>query len=264
VTNNQDQLTSLSVAIFGAILIHVFAALAAIYFDLDLITQKEKTIPFRLLSQDRHATQSQQQEMSQAENRQAANDYLSTLNQSSFEIHDSSVFQDDTGRKDTAENQSKQNTDSPQVKSPTSNNAKKSSSSSQFFQGLKNIFSSEKQNKALSENQQISTKSAEQLSNYEITLLKKLQKDVLYDQFHAVMKANKKDRLEYVLTLTLLSNGAIKNAQVKQSSGIQEIDKLAKQAAYRASPFPAPPKSDATIDFRYDIPIMYQPFKDES
>jgi TonB family protein len=105
--------------------------------------------------------------------------------------------------------------------------------------------------------EQISTQDLPELSGYEKLLLQRLSQQSLYDDFHAVMASHTRNRVIYIVSLRLFSTGAIRSAQITRSSGIPEIDRLALQTAYRASPFPAPPESDAAKEFRYQIPIIY-------
>lgn len=105
--------------------------------------------------------------------------------------------------------------------------------------------------------EQISTKSVAELSDYEKALLTQLSQESLYDEFHPVMLYNTKTQVDYILSLRLFKNGAIRSATLVKSSGIAEIDQLAIQSAYQASPFPAPPAKDSAIEYRYQIPIIY-------
>lgn len=105
---------------------------------------------------------------------------------------------------------------------------------------------------------QVSTKSLNELSDYEIQLLQRLARNELYDSFHRVMDRFNQDTVGYTISLILFPNGAIKNAQIKESSSIPEIDQLAIKSAYQASPFPKPPGKDINFDFKYDIPIIYK------
>ncbi|KZZ30534.1 hypothetical protein A3755_13810 [Oleiphilus sp. HI0085] len=133
------------------------------------------------------------------------------------------------------------------------------SNPSTAIHGLQNIFSRDKQSLKPSQTKQVSSKELEQLSDYEILLLSALRKDSLYDPFHAVMNTHKRKEVAYTITLRLFPNGAIKNALIKEPSGIMKIDELALQAAYRASPFPTPPHEDIQKGYKYDIPfIIYQ------
>lgn len=108
---------------------------------------------------------------------------------------------------------------------------------------------------------QLATKSAPELSDYEKALLTKLSQETLYDEFHPLMLYNTKTQVDYILSLRLFNNGAIRSATLVKSSGIAEIDRLAIQTAYQASPYPAPPAKDAAIEFRYQIPIIYDRLK---
>lgn len=246
---------SLIVAILFATAIHILIVSGMILLGISPIIVKEKTIPFVLVSADNKANASRSKPLTKSENKLAAQEYLATLNSSSFLTQRNS-------KREKKRIRPKQEQQEPiKTKMPPSFSESTKHSENRFLQGLRNIFSSTKNQQAAANSKQISTHSNEELSQYEILLLNQLVKDVLYDQFHAVMKSNKKNRINYILTLTLLSNGAIKNAKIKVSSGIGKIDHLAKQAAYRASPFPAPPKEDFKRGFKYHIPIIYQPTK---
>tara|TARA_R110001592_G_scaffold33316_2_gene115591 strand:+ start:6027 stop:6830 length:804 start_codon:yes stop_codon:yes gene_type:complete len=243
-------------AVFCSVLSHsiILLLLFALFpsFELD-----RKTIPFQLLSYDRQGARSDSPQLSRSENTLAAQEFLRTLNESTFE----QLIRENTGK--TSKNRE---LPSPFKKAPSSdtnyinkpiflNNTNSSSS----LQGLQDIFS----NKVIkldpiNNKQQIATKSLEQLNQYEIQLLQKLAKDELYDEFHPVMSKNKQTNISYIITLNLFTNGAIKNATIRQSSNIQEIDELAIKAAYLASPFPKPPPEDINRSFKYDIPIIYQ------
>lgn len=262
--NDTNKLSpSIIISFISATALHTLLAGIILYFDLNPLTEKDKTIPFLLISTDRKSTISNQNFMSKAENSQAAQEYLASLNASTFQVTKQQKNNKKISKKDTKSNREKQNTDAPQIPSTSSSKQANSTSSSNYFQGLKDIFSTRKDSPIKSNRQQISSKSADLLSPYEIALLEQLKTDVLYDGFHSVMKANEKKSIDYIVTLTLLPNGAIKNAKIKRSSGLNKIDRLAKQAAYRASPFPTPPKGDFVNEYKYDIPISYQPFKEQ-
>ncbi len=130
----------------------------------------------------------------------------------------------------------------------------------QYAPASKNSIQSLFENRPTSEQaqaEQISSKDLPKLSEYETKLLQRLSQRALYDEFHNVMIVNTRSHVKYVLSLRLFSTGAIRSAQIIESSGIAEIDRLAIQTAYRASPYPAPPASDAAQEFRYQIPIIY-------
>lgn len=244
------------IALFGSVLSHSLILLL-LFVLLPSFELERKTIPFQLVSNDRKGQLSNSSQLSRSENTLAAQEFLRTLNESSFE----QLIRDNTQKsKQSQETQSpfKQDiaSDSFQFKQP---NIQKNSNSASAFQGLQDIFTKReaKQNKK-SNTQQISTKSLEQLTHYETQLLQKLAQNELYDEFHPVMTKNKQANIEYIITLHLFPNGAIKYASIRQSSNIEEIDRLAIKAAYLASPFPEPPKEDINRSFKYDIPIIYQ------
>jgi len=262
VESNNNHVTRLCIAIFTAITLHSGAVALLTILDLSIIVEKEKTIPITLVSANRHSSTSQTQNLSKSDNTQAARAYLATLNESSFQKETTFKQQSNSGKKYTLNKKSQHNTLAPDFPTIGTITRTQSTASKQTLQGLQNIFA-KKHFKSQNTRQQISTKAIEQLSDYELELLNKLARDELYDPFHEVMKAKNKDRVDYVITLTLFSNGAIKSARIKSKSGIEEIDKLAKQTAFRASPFPAPPQQDLNNGYKYDIPIIYQPFKED-
>lgn len=194
--------------------------------------------------------------MSQSENALAAQEFLRTLNESTFE----KLIRDNTQKstkKSPSNSETKQSfqDENPFIEQPI---FKQNNNASNALQGIQNIFS-RKTNQHATQNrtQQISTQSLEELNEYEIKLLQKLAKDGKYDAFYPVMKKNKQDKISFTITLQLFPNGAIKNAQIRNSSNIEEIDKLAISLAFYASPYPKPPKEDINIGFKYNIPIIY-------
>ena len=146
---------------------------------------------------------------------------------------------------------------SPEVSVPTTAPQQRSATNQQQ---LRSLFQQTATDQTAT-TEQISTKSVAELSAYELALLTQLSQEVLYDEFHPIMLYNTKTQVDYILSLRLFKNGAIRSAALAKSSGIEEIDRLAIQTAYQASPFPAPPAKDAAIDYRYQIPIIYDRLK---
>ncbi len=243
-------------ALFCSVISHS-AILLLLFAFLPNLELERKTVPFQLISSDRQGTNSDSSQLSKSENTLAAQEFLRTLNASTFE----KLIRNNTGKVS-----GKNNTPSPfkedlpsdsfyTNRSAPINNSNPSSA----FQGLQDIFSKKPLKQDISnDTQQITTETLEKLTPYEIQLLQKLAKDQLYDEFHPVMSKHKQTNIDYIITLHLLSNGAIKSATIRQSSNIQEIDQLAIKAAYLASPFPKPPSKDINKSFKYDIPIIYQ------
>ncbi|MBK1872850.1 MULTISPECIES: energy transducer TonB family protein [Marinobacter] len=60
------------------------------------------------------------------------------------------------------------------------------------------------------------------------------------------------------LELQLLSNGALTRARVVKSTGIQQIDLAAYQAALSASPYPEPPP-DQKSKSRFEVKLVFSP-----
>ena len=221
------------------------------------IELEKKTIPFQLVSNDRVGQAANKSNKSQSENALAAQEFLRTLNASKFNklIQKNTQKPSQNSHKNPIK-KSNQHDDSPFIQQPT---FKQNSNSSNALQGFQNIFSRKNiKQKRQSDVQQVSTESLEKLTDYEILLLQKLANVELYDEFHPVMKQYKQHKISYTITLQLFPNGAIKNAQIKQSSKIKEVDVLAIKSAFSASPYPKPPKEDISKRFKYNIPIIYK------
>ncbi|MFT6905018.1 MAG: TonB family protein [Oleiphilaceae bacterium] len=243
-------------ALFSSIISHsiILIALFAFFPNFEL---EKKTIPFQLMSSDRYGQNSNSATLSKSENTLAAQEFLRTLNESTFDQLIREKNRKTSKNRDTP-SPFKQHlpSDSPFINKPI---FLEKSNASNAFQGLQDIFSKQDSKQTKTENKQkISTQALEELSQYEIQLLQKLAEDELYDEFHPVMSKNKQTNINYVISLNLFANGAIKSATIRQSSNIPEIDQLAIKAAYLASPFPKPPKEDINNNFKYDIPIIYQ------
>lgn len=243
------------IALFGSVILHSFLFLLLFIVFPNFIPEK-KTIPFQLISNERLGNHSNSSQLSKSENALAAQEFLRTLNESTFE----QLIRTNTKKSNT-------NSEKPSPFKPTPQSDTASLNQGQFlqnknnpnvFEGLQNIFSRKPiQQEKSSSTQQLTTKALEELSEYEIQLLQRMAKNELYDKFHPVMKKHEQDRINYVITLHLFPNGAIKSAKIKNSSNIDEIDNLAINAAYLASPFPKPPSEDIKKSFLYEIPIVY-------
>tara|TARA_R110001592_G_scaffold175466_3_gene414663 strand:- start:8336 stop:9139 length:804 start_codon:yes stop_codon:yes gene_type:complete len=256
VENTDKFILRFYLALFCSVIFHsiILLLLFVLFPSFEL---ERKTIPFQLISNDRRGQKSDATQLSKSENALAAQEFLRTLNESTFE---------QLIRKNTEKASKNSDTFSPFKQDIPDDTAvinnlafQNSSNSSSAFQGLQDIFSKRDIKQDSTKNkQQISTTSLEQLNQYELQLLQKLAEDELYDEFHSVMAKNKQTNISYIITLHLFANGAIKNASIRQSSNIQEIDLLAIKTAYLASPFPKPPAKDINKHFKYDIPIIYQ------
>ena len=165
---------------------------------------------------------------SEAEKSQAAQEYLASLNKSSFTTASNHKQQTKPNKSNLS---SKTNKNTAKSKTPTISvpTRPKSTNSQKTLQGLQNIFA-RKPLKTQNITKQISTKSIEKLNDYEIELLNSLAKNELYDSFHQVMKSKNRDRVEYILTVILFPNGAIKNAQI--SIELQSIYRATSGANY--------------------------------
>ena len=254
--NTDKHILRFYIALFSSILTHS-VILLFIFIYAPSIELERKTIPFKLTSNDNAGQTSNKSNMSQSENSLAAQEFLRTLNESKYE----KLIRDNTQKSTSKSQQNSPIKPSLQDDSPFAQQAifKQKSNSSSALQGFQNIFSRERiKERSQNDTQQISTKSLEELNEYEIKLLQRLARNELYDAFHPVMKKNKQTDVSYTITLQLFPNGAIKNAQIRNSSNIKEIDKLAIKSAFSASPYPAPPKEDINRDYKYSIPIIYK------
>lgn len=255
--DNTDKYTlRFFIALFSSAISHSLILLLVFILTPDFELER-KTIPFQLVSNDKLGQLSNSPQLSKSANTLAAQEFLRTLNESSFEQLIRENTQDSN---QTQEPQSPFKQDMPsdnfRVEQPT---FQKHSNSKSAFQGLQDIFTKKEFKQNIKSNiQQISTKNLQQLTQYEIQLIRIMAQKGLYDEFHPVMAKNKQTNIEYIITLHLFPNGAVKNASIRQSSNIKEIDRLAVKTAYLASPFPKPPSKDINKSFKYDIPIIYQ------
>jgi len=190
----------------------------------------------------------------------------STLNSSSSSLIDASEKLVDTNSQSTFKTRSNTNEDkntSPAHESkkntqqlPTLNQSNRQQISRD---GLTSLFSQSPKVTNQKNEKQVSTRNAAKLSDYQKRLIKHMLQGKLYDQFHRIMKEKNATTVSYTLSLWLLPSGAIKNAAIKETSGIQEIDKRAISAAYSASPYPKPPPGDTATRFKYEVPVQYKP-----
>ncbi len=254
--NTDKYLLRFYIALFSSVISHsvIILLIITVFPSIEL---QRKTIPFQLIANDRKGFLSNPSNLSRSENALAAQEFLRTLNESSFEQLIKRNTQDSL-KSEQAPSPFKQENISEHIflkqSIPQQNNQ-----SANALQGLQDIFSNKTPKPSPSKNtQQISTKSLEQLTSYEISLLQKLARNELYDNFHSVMAKNQQSQIEYIISLHLFPNGAIRNASIIESSNIEEIDQLAIKVAYAASPFPKPPTDDISKNFRYDIPIIYK------
>ena len=254
---NPKQPTSIFFAIGTALLLHIFLLLALSH--LPIVTKEEllRTVPTVTITAGSIASTDSQQSQIQSANTVAANAYLATLKASTFQVQQEQKLNRERSaqRKQTSTSQAKtQNqTEKPPTKSLTRQS--QTSRAQRANQGMMNIF---KQKKITGETTQISTKEHKELSDYELSLRSILSRAVLYDQFHKFIRAKNDNEINFEVTLILHPSGAIKNAVISRSSGIKEIDTLAKQNAFKASPYPRPPAEDMQNGFRYAISITHQ------
>ncbi|WP_077528866.1 energy transducer TonB family protein [Vreelandella utahensis] len=92
-------------------------------------------------------------------------------------------------------------------------------------------------------------------SDYEIALWERIAREVEYTPLLAELEGPK----EVVLNLRLMVNGALRRAQVSTSSGIPELDGVAREAALAATPFPEPPEGRR----RFSVRLIFEPARPE-
>jgi TonB family protein len=250
--NNND--TRLYISLFGSVIFHSLLLLF-IFLSFPKIEKSHKTIPLQLIQNERQGSPTSPDQMSRSENALAAQEFLRTLNEATFE----QLIQKNTHTSKAKEpSHSPFRPEAPQESSDMTLPRLPKNNQSNLFEGLQNIFSRNSDSSTQNEIRQISTKSLDELSDYEVLLLQRLARNELYDDFHKIMIHHNQDQVDYTVSLFLFPNGAIKNARIKESSNIADIDRLAIQAAFQASPYPKPPQEDINTGLRYDIPIIYK------
>lgn len=255
---HSEHQTGIYFAIGAALLLHILLLLALLY--LPIITEEalHRTVPTVTITIGSRASNTHQQSKTQSSNTKAANAYLAILEAASFKVqqnqkHDKKIQQKKTS---TPQPNTKNQTEKPPTKSLTSQD--QISRAQKANQGMMNIFKQKKITEKTEKTEKISTTANKELSNYEISLRSILSRAVLYDEFHRFTKAKDNNDINLEVTLILHPSGAIKNAVISHSSGIIEIDALAKQNAFKASPYPRPPTEDMQKGFRYAISITHQ------
>lgn len=257
-----QQHASIYFAIGAALLFHILLLIVLSYLPAINDTEQLRTVPTVTVSAGSRASINSQQNRVESANTAAANAYLATLEASSFKVQRAQSNTKGAQRNATRKPQHSplKQTEMPPTKSPQSQ--AQTIRAQQANEGMMNIF---KQMKLTGETEQISTTKHKELSNYEISLRSILSRDVLYDQYHQFMAAkgknNTTESINFEVSITLLANGAIKKAEISQSSGIKEIDALAKRTAYSVSPYPRPPVEDIHKGFKYKIAIAWVPYK---
>lgn len=83
-----------------------------------------------------------------------------------------------------------------------------------------------------------------------------LQREATLRQFNKAVEAGTKP---ITIELKLLSNGAVRRVQLKESSGSDFVDRIAVQSALAASPYPPPPEEARTNGFRFKLYLIMSP-----
>jgi len=243
-TNHFRSAHHIAISVALALTIHILAVLAFSYITSEP-DKSIRTVPVVIISPQGTITNKPTSQQSKSSPRDAR---ISTKGSSEF------FTSSNNNKNKKAKRENTNNSNSPRL--PGLNQPLRQQ---QSREGLTTLFSQSLENKQLEQNKQLSTKETTKLSEYQHRLIQHMLQGKLYDKFHRILNSNNTKTLNYTLNLWLLSNGAIKNASIKTSSGIEEIDKLAITAAYNASPYPKPPSADAAIRFQYEVPVQYQP-----
>ena len=134
--------------------------------------------------------------------------------------------------------------------------ASKSQAASKSFTEISSLFQQQETEEKII---QISSEpELEEISEYEKQLRQKLTQSQYQDPLYPIISQLRQSKL-VTLELALFPNGSIKNVIVKRSSNNQVLDQAVKRIALDASPYPAPPKSDKSIGFKYSVSIRYEP-----
>jgi len=233
----------ITLCIIAAFIFHL-AALIAGERLLRHLEQPPKTIPMVILSnQSPSINQTLKQQSASTSDKQV----ITSTKASSFNAPDSKTEQ--ASKPQTAKVEAQQT-------HPSNEQQRRQSRANQ---GLKSLFkTTDQENQAQPQVTQISTREAEQLSTYQLTLIQHLSKAQLYDQFNRYMSQTGKKAISFEVSIKLFASGAISFASLSQSTGNDTLDQLAINAVYNASPYPAPPANDASKGFRYLVPMRYE------
>lgn len=97
----------------------------------------------------------------------------------------------------------------------------------------------------------LSQDDVQQRSDYEIALWEKIAQQVGYTPLLTELDQPR----EVTLNLRLMTNGALRRARVEASSGFEELDGMAREAALAATPFPEPPENQR----RFSVRLIFEP-----
>lgn len=97
----------------------------------------------------------------------------------------------------------------------------------------------------------LSQNDVQQRSDYEIALWEKIAQQVGYTPLLTELDQPR----EVILNLRLMTNGALRRARVEASSGFEELDGMAREAALAATPFPEPPENQR----RFSVRLIFEP-----
>lgn len=97
----------------------------------------------------------------------------------------------------------------------------------------------------------LSRKDRRERSDYEIALWERIAREVEYTRLLEELKEPR----EVILDLRLMVNGALRRVRVNTSSGMAELDGVARQAALAATPFPEPPEGRR----RFSVRLVFEP-----
>lgn len=147
-------------------------------------------------------------------------------------------------------------TDLPDVRQDIAKSSKNQAASKSFSE-LTSLFFQQKEMEA-SVTQISSNQSLPELSDYEQKLFKKLNTAKFHDRLYPIISKLKSSKT-LTLQLALFSNGSLKNARITETSNSKPLDNAVRRIALDASPYPLPPASDKSIEFKYHVTIQYNP-----
>jgi len=101
---------------------------------------------------------------------------------------------------------------------------------------------------------QLSPDDMPDLSEYEQELWRLIAAEVRYDEIMTTLERTHTVTME----LSLMRNGALRRVRVTEPSGIERLDRLAREAALIASPYPQPPPEEGRRDYQVELRFMPQ------
>ena len=122
--------------------------------------------------------------------------------------------------------------------------------SERSMSSLQKLFGSaspqEKEPDADAEITRLSHEEMQKLSDYELRLWERIAQAVRYQEALAQLRQER----SLTLTLHIMENGTLRRARITASSGSDALDRIGRQAALSANPYPKPPESSGPFKVR--------------